>query len=116
MASRSLNLVGYEPGVRGRTQAFGFRQKDHPLWGVYRGMIGRCELPSVAGYKYYGGRGVTVCERWRKPGGFINWLADMGPRPTPDHQIDRVDPYGNYEPANCRWATRKQQRANRRDT
>jgi hypothetical protein len=53
-----------------------------------------------------------VCERWRD---FVNFLADMGERPSMEHSIDRIDSDGNYEPGNCRWATRTQQNANRRD-
>jgi hypothetical protein len=68
----------------------------------------RCSNPASRGYRYYGAKGVTVCERWLT---FENFIADMGPRP-PKHSIDRIDPAGNYEPSNCRWATAVQQRWN----
>ena len=109
-------LLGYKKGISGRTAVHGFRLKDHPLYSMYRGMIGRCTWPSSSAYHRYGARGIGVCSRWQGPRGFVNFLADMGPRPTPGHQVDRVNNDGDYEPSNCRWATRAQQRANRGDS
>lgn len=80
----------------------------------WQNMRKRCNTPASSSYAYYGGRGITVCERWDSlPNGFARFLADMGPRPQ-GHTIDRIDPDGNYELSNCRWATAKQQRANQR--
>lgn len=70
----------------------------------------RCTNPKFRSYAYCGAKGVRVCERWER---FENFVADMGERPD-GMSIDRIDPFGNYEPTNCRWATRAQQDANTR--
>lgn len=74
----------------------------------------RCHNPNSEDYPNYGGRGIRVCERWRTD--FAAFLADMGPRPSSRHSIDRFpNQDGNYEPGNCRWATAKEQQNNRRN-
>jgi len=84
-----------------------------PEYRTWASMIQRCTNPNVKGYKYYGGRGIAVCKRWRKS--FTNFLTDMGERPSPKHTIDRIDGDGNYEPSNSRWTTQIVQQNNRRN-
>ena len=76
-------------------------------------MLTRCGNPKFPAYPDYGGRGITVCARWKGPKGFQHFLADMGERPR-GKTIDRKDVNGNYEPKNCRWATKHVQRVNQR--
>jgi hypothetical protein len=87
------------------------RNSISPEYYSWRQMKSRCFNPNATGYKYYGGRGIRVCERWLN---YEAFLSDMGRRPTPKHTLDRIDTDGNYEPANCRWATRAEQVRNRK--
>lgn len=85
------------------------RGKCSPTYNSWRAMRGRCLRPDDDAYDRYGGKGITICDRWRDS--FDNFLADMGERPA-GKSLDRIDPTGNYEPSNCRWADAKTQSRN----
>jgi hypothetical protein len=85
-----------------------------PEYNAWAAMKSRCYTTSNVGYPYYGARGVTVCQRWLHD--FPAFLADMGCRPSPDHSVDRIDPFGDYSPGNCRWATHTEQDNNKRES
>lgn len=83
-----------------------------PTYKSWISMHERCTDVRNASFPTYGGRGITVCERWSD---FVAFLEDMGERPSLDYSIDRIDNDGNYEPGNCRWLTRAEQNARRKD-
>jgi hypothetical protein len=89
------------------------RVRDHPLYKTWQGMKNRCLSPSNKAYPGYGGRGITVCDRWKNS--FHAFVEDMGMKPTPKHTIERVNNDVNYEKSNCVWATKAEQNRNKRN-
>lgn len=83
-----------------------------PEYYIWISMRQRCNTVTNSAYKYYGGRGIKVCDRWNN---YQDFLSDMGRRPTPKHQIDRINVNGNYEPSNCRWITQMENANNKRN-
>lgn len=99
-------------GVRRRTHAHTTGRKSSPTYNSWHGMLQRCLNPSSPAYDRYGGRGITVCKRWRK---FSNFLSDMGERPD-GLTLERKNNNKGYGPKNCRWASYSDQALNKRST
>ena len=102
---------------RDKTREMGRLNTTHGMsytteYKIWNGMIQRCTSPNTTGYSDYGGRGITVCDRWLNS--FEAFYEDMGPRPSLDYSIERRENDGNYEKNNCYWATREEQQNNTR--
>jgi hypothetical protein len=99
--------TGAQPGSK-NAQTHGLSKT--PAWSSWSHMKDRCNNQRAHNYSYYGGRGISVCDRWQHS--FENFYADMGPRPE-GRFLERIDNDGNYEPGNCKWATKSEQMRNR---
>lgn len=93
--------------------AEGVANRRRPEYETWASMMRRCCNPRQQAYARYGGRGIGVAREWRGPGGFQRFFAAIGPKPTPQHTIDRIDNAKGYEPGNVRWATAAEQQRNR---
>ncbi len=87
-----------------------YKTSEYKIWQHAKA---RCHCKNHKAYKDYGGRGIKMCKTWQSS--FNQFLKDMGPRPTTNHSIDRINNNGNYEPSNCRWATVAEQHRNKRN-
>jgi hypothetical protein len=106
---RELNAIKPGPITHGEC----LHRRISPEYTSWQAMKARCSNPNLSAFKYYGGRGISVCARWRDS--FEEFLADMGRRPSMAHTLDRFpNNNGNYEPGNVRWATKSEQLKNRR--
>lgn len=111
--SKSCGCYRIEATARRNTKHGMYYSREYRIW---TGMNSRCINCKEPTYSRYGGRGITVCDRWSRnnPNGFQNFLRDMGKCPSNNHSIDRIDNDGDYEKSNCRWATSKIQSWNKR--
>jgi hypothetical protein len=104
--TRSCGCLHREVAVTSNTTHGMRKSSEYVVWD---GMRARCFRQSSPRYEKYGGRGITVCSRWMK---FENFYADMGPRPSLKHQLNRINNDGNYEPGNCEWVPHQKQQRN----
>lgn len=117
---QSSNIANGETKSCGCMRSYGLSvnnqthgQSNHDEYHAWDGMRARCTDPNSPSFHRYGGRGISVCDRWTGPGGFERFFTDLGKRPSSEHSLGRIDNDGNYEPGNVRWEDRVQQARNK---
>lgn len=109
----AVDLFAGGPGRPGR-RVRRHGESNTPEYRAWQTMRQRCHNPAHAAFPRYGGRGIQVCERWLHS--LANFIADVGRKPSPRHELDRIDNDRGYAPGNCRWCTRSENDRNRRST
>lgn len=112
--TKSCGCLKKEASVeRGKESLTTHGLSNTPEYSAWKNIIQRCNNPKDQAYSNYGARGIKICERWNDS--FINFYTDLGPRPTVEHSVDRIDNNGNYEIGNCKWSTTEEQCNNKRN-
>jgi hypothetical protein len=113
--TKSCGCMKTESAMRAAKASIKHGMRGCPEYRLWQSMLNRCRNTNITRYvEHYSGRGIKVCEQWQRS--FEVFFADMGPRPTTKHSLDRIDVNSDYTPENCRWATATEQQRNKRNT